>query len=490
MLTRIRYGVTAIALFGIGIYFFLWPSVIVVRGLADPALSSSEIPAFVSRWHRSLAPRFEEWAQQRVATRAGELVSQMDVSGTEWPMFATVFFLEATEALADARDRNESAGDADPREYAAGAITAGARLLVDPSNAAWVKRYWGPGYLARENVFYRMLLIRGLTVHQRLSGRLDYVDILRQQAHSLAAEIEAAPFGYLDDYPGESYPVDVIWAVAAIRRADAVLGTDSSAFVDRFFAKITRPVQLGELGLPSYMVDAPSGRPLDDSRGCSTTGLLMQAPFLSPDISSHWYGIYEQHYWQRRAGLAGFTEFPIRDGVDFYADVDAGPVVWGYGLAASSFGLGAARANGRYDHAKPLAGLALVFSWPLPSGELLVPRLFSNATDAPLIGEAGLLFAFSRSPRPGVEVRRGASFPAVVYVALSLYLVLGGTLLAQGASLLRAARHEASPSGRGLFIAWVGAIAVGLCGTLTGSTQIGILAAATATGLGSRRERR
>ena len=48
-------------------------------------------------------------------------------------------------------------------------------------------------------------------------------------------------------------------------------------------------------------------------------------------------------------------------------DVDSGPV-------------GAARANGRFDHAYPLSAEMLFACWPLPDGTLLFPRILSGVT--------------------------------------------------------------------------------------------------------------
>ncbi len=53
-------------------------------------------------------------------------------------------------------------------------------------------------------------------------------------------------------------------------------------------------------------------------------------------------------------------------------DVDAGPVLAGHGFAACAFGIGAARANGRFNHAWPLSAEMLVTCWPLLDGTLAI----------------------------------------------------------------------------------------------------------------------
>ena len=133
--------------------------------------------------------------------------------------------------------------------------------------------------------------------------------------------------------------------------------------------------------------------------------MLTWAPQLWPQTAQDWYAKYSEQFWQEGLFFAGFREFPKDIDVGWFnmSDVDAGPVVGGYGVAASAFGVGAARAMGRTDQAYKLAAQALVASWPLPDGTLLVPRVLSNVSDAPYLGEAATLFALTRTPVAQVQ---------------------------------------------------------------------------------------
>lgn len=51
--------------------------------------------------------------------------------------------------------------------------------------------------------------------------------------------------------------------------------------------------------------------------------------------------------------------------------------------------------------------------------------MLSNATDAPYLGEAAMLFALTRMPVQGSEVKISTDFPAFVYAVLGIYLVIG-----------------------------------------------------------------
>src|SRR5262249_43126911 len=108
-------------------------------------------------------------------------------------------------------------------------------------------------------------------------------------------------------------------------------------------------------------------------------------------------------------------------------EIDAGLVLDGFGTAASAFGLGAARRNGRFDHAYALATEISAASWTLPDGTLLFPRAFSHAAAAPHRGQSAILYFLAVPPAPGVRVVRGGSLPGLVYLGLLVYGV--GTLL-------------------------------------------------------------
>lgn len=427
--TRLQLAVNAAAAMAIGLYAFIFPGIRVVRDLADPSLATAAMPQAALRLHASLTPRYEAWARERL--RSGKAVhSTADISGTEWPLFGSVFYLAATEALQDDWQRRPGGAGPAPAAYARGAVEAAANLVLDPGQAAWVKVHWGEEYLTRENVFYRMLLINAAAAHARLTGEAKHLPLLRAQVDGLAAELERSPHGVLDDYPGQCYPADVVAAIAAIARADAVLGGDHRRFVDEAGQRFAGGL-LDEHGLVPYLASSQSGRASGSARGCSSSYVSLAAPSLWPERAAAWYQLYERHFFQERWTAVGFREFPKEvPGYDWYFDVDAGPVIAGHGIAACAFGLGAARANGRFDHAYPLAAEMLAVSWPLPDGTLALPRLLSNAVDAPYLGEAAILYNLTRAPPAGVVSRPAAGLPLFAYLMTACYFVLGLALLA------------------------------------------------------------
>jgi hypothetical protein len=435
----------AVVLVLISMFFFLIPGAIVVHELSDPNIRSAGIPQSAWKLHRAVSPQFERWATERLNSKRAAELSTSDISGTEWPLFGAVFYLWSTESLQEAWERDHSSSVVAPNVYAKGAIETATSLVIDPAQANWVKLHWGTNYLKTENVFYRMLVISALTSHARLTGDKKYFPLLKDQVDSLSAELDASPHGLLDDYPGECYPGDVLTSVAMIHRADKILGTDHSAFVSRAIRGFQNKA-LDPRGLVPYFASARVGEPVGPSRGCDNSYVSLFSPEIWPEQAQKWYDLYSHYFWQETWTCAGFREFP-KDlpGDDWYLDVDSGLVLKGFGCAACAFGVGAARVNGHFEEAYPLTAEMLVTSWPLANGKLLLPRLLSNAADAPYLGEAAILFNLTRLPAEGVPVKTGGSLPGFVLICLALQFGFGLILLAVAIRSLRQWRkHRAS----------------------------------------------
>ncbi len=473
-----RYA-NAVIMILLVLWFLLIPAGTVIQNLADPNLRAPGIPKSAWKFHQALSRQYEAWANKRLKSqRAAELTTQ-DISGTEWPLFGSVFYLLATESLQEAWDKDAAPSAVAPKTYARGAIEAATQLVIDPTQANWVKIHWGTNYLKTENVFYRMLVISALTSHARLTGDKQYFPLLTDQVNSLAAELDASPHGWLDDYPGECYPGDVLTSVAMIHRADQVLGTDHAAFVARALRGF-QDKALDRRGLVPYDGNAKAGLPTSIARGCGNSYVSLFAPGIWPEPARQWYERYVRYFWQESWTCAGFREFPNDlAGNNWYFDVDSGLVLGGYGCAACAFGVGAARANGHFEHAYPLTAEMLVTSWPLPNGTRLLPRLLSNAADAPLLGEAAILFNLTQMPVAGISVTTGGFLPKFVLIVLAVQIVFGLVFLLNPFRVLFGRKHQPTPSNAaGLkvqFWLWTSLLVVGLGCLLAGQAAVAIL---------------
>jgi len=444
MLRKIIY-VNSVALILLTACLCMYPALRATLGVRDKALREPGVPKTAWRLYRNLTPRYAAWARARVASGKATELSLENLSGTEWPPFGSVFYLWSVENLQAAWEAGDHTPGVEPRVFARDAIIAASELVIDPNHAAWVQKHWGTNYLHEQDVFYRMLVMAALTSREKLLHDGAHTNMLLDQVESFSKELDASKSGLLDDYPGQCFPGDVVAAIDCVRQADSVLGRDHSAFANRAARGFTG-TRATRHQLPPYQADAATGRPLTDARGCANSYVCATSPGLWAFQAREWFALYDKFFWQERYGAAGFREFP-KDATkgNWTMDIDAGPVVAGYGVAASAFGVAAARKNGRFDRAYPLSAELLATAWELPNGVLAVPRLLSDLSDAPMLGEAAILWQLTTQPEKGFPVKTGGRVPVYVYVVIIGALLLGTWRILESVWEIKAARRDPEP---------------------------------------------
>jgi hypothetical protein len=332
-------------------------------------------------------------------------------------MFGAAFFLVTAE---DLQTRNQI--DA-TRGTIGEAVEKAAQIVASPVTATWVKTKWGNSYLEKENVFYRMLLILGLSSYEKITGGTQYHPLMARQRVTLAEELGKAKLHLRDDYPGECYPADMLWAVAAIQRAARLDGDRHDELVRSLIAVFDGSLKASE-GLPAFQADSKSGRILQGARGCGNSGILLFASELDPAVAGRWYDAYARSFWKDTGWIAGFTEMPLRSSKAFM-DVDSGPVLCGIGSVSSAFGIGAAKTVGRIDHAAPLTMQVVACSWPTPFGFLLPGLMGRLAVNSWSLGEVALLFSMTRPTLAPETSSFEGHAPFIVWVVLAVYTGAG-----------------------------------------------------------------
>jgi hypothetical protein len=414
MLLRVAATLGALC---VAVCCFFWPAAVTLRTVYDLQIDRKDRPSAFASWFGATARRYDGWAADYLASQRAGRVDAQDVAATEWPMFGSVFFLLSAEELL-------KTGQVQRNAELDSALRHAAQVVADPTTATWVRRKWGASYLRRENVFYRMLLILGLSTYERATGDRTYHSVAMDQARTLSAELERAPHHLADDYPGECYPSDVLWAVAAIGRAGTLEDFRSHTLTAGVLEVMDGRIRT-ERGLPAAQVDSRTALITQPARGSGNSGILSFAAELDANRAARWFEAYVKHYWQS-GFIQGFRE--VAPTAEQIVDVDSGPVIAGIGSVASVFGIGAARTLGRYDYAAPLTMEAVAASWPTPFGLLLPGLLGLIAADGWCFGELALHFAMTRPNYTSQAVAYDGRTPGIVWALIAMYL-LGGIAL-------------------------------------------------------------
>lgn len=149
----------------------------------------------------------------------------------------------------------------------------------------------------------------------------------------------------LRSFPHATWPFDTVPVLVALALLDRARGDGrSAAAIARHLEWVDAHATDGALGLPlSHLAGEPGGGRVVP-RGCDLAYRTWLLAMIDPARARRTYRAFCRHFWIERGVLAGFAEWP--HGRSLGQDADSGPVVLGMGLAATGFGIGAARVMG------------------------------------------------------------------------------------------------------------------------------------------------
>ena len=107
------------------------------------------------------------------------------------------------------------------------------------------------------------------------------------------------------------------------------------------------------------------------------------------------------------------------------------------------------------------------------------PRILSNATDAPYLGEAAVLYFVTRMPAKGFSVRQRGRLTGHFYVGLLIYFLVGGFWILMSILRVRRWRRRAPEKPVSLerqqFIGWLALILGEVLGVAFGQVSAGVI---------------
>ncbi|MEZ4410646.1 MAG: hypothetical protein R3A52_29810 [Polyangiales bacterium] len=225
----------------------------------------------------------------------------------------------------------------------------------------------------------------------RLVGGDDRYDALRTRlAAALADALDASGGAPIRSYPSLRWSFDTVPALLALRLHDVSRGTrDHDARIDRALAWMDAHLDPAT-GLPGSRMaldgDAFTDRPRGSDLGLRIA-LLAQ---LDPARARAMYARFVEHFGRSVMGVPAFAEWP--EGLVREPDGDSGPVVMGVGVAATGFGLAAARATGDASRARSLRGaISQLPAFLAALGRPVDPRWVTGS----LTGDAAVLFGLT-----------------------------------------------------------------------------------------------
>ncbi|MDP2317558.1 MAG: hypothetical protein Q8P41_32030 [Pseudomonadota bacterium] len=238
-------------------------------------------------------------------------------------------------------------------------------MMLSEEGRAFDTRKWGADPLAtlaedRGHAAWLGYTNLVLSVHRSLDPHSRYAAVNDALTDALARRIAADETSLPETYPAERYPVDVAAGIASIGLHDRATGADHSALLDGWTTTLRARYLDAGLLVQSVWRD---GAPADAPRG---SGTFLAAYFLSfwdTALATELYRGGRAALYDTVGGLGVMREYPV--GRDGKGDIDSGPIVAGYGVSATGFAIGAARAAGDLATAAALTRTATVMGTPV-----------------------------------------------------------------------------------------------------------------------------
>lgn len=226
-----------------------------------------------------------------------------------------------------------------------------------------------------------------LALHESLAPGSRFTPSLDAITSALERRLLAAPSGLVETYPGEIYPVDNAAGIAALALAADARGAPRSPAVARGLAAVRAAVD-PRTGLLAQAVDA-EGAPRDAARGSGTALAVYFLSYADPYLAADLWRAVRAGLMRNVLGFGVVLEYP--EGTAGRGDIDSGPMLFGFGVAATGFSIGASRTQ-RDAAFTELYATAHLFGAPFDERGRR-----THATGGP-IGDA-ILFAMVTAPR-------------------------------------------------------------------------------------------
>jgi hypothetical protein len=178
-----------------------------------------------------------------------------------------------------------------------------------------------------------------LAARRAIEERLEYQPLLAARIERMIAQMEQSPVLCGESYPDECWIFCNTVALAAIRLADVLDGTDHSQFLAAWLQTAQRELLEPTTGL-LISTFAVNGTPLPAGFGPEGSSIWMACHMLQivdPEFAQDQYERARKELGRTVWGFGYSREWPTT--VPGTPDIDSGPVVPGFGASASASGL-------------------------------------------------------------------------------------------------------------------------------------------------------
>lgn len=233
--------------------------------------------------------------------------------------------------------------------------------IIEQLSSHTITNRFGSNHPLPEGVFIHAWRLLVEVERARLSDNETDVKALAEHASQVAQAMDSVDLGFLESYPGQTWPVDTVVAAGALGRANRILKMPELQTVLANWSPKVQKMLDPTTGLLPHQITA-SGQVISGPRATSSSIMAVYWPDAAPNLAPKLWESYVRTFMDRTLGIVGIREYP--HGVSGGGDVDSGPLIFGMSASATVVTLAAARTNGSHDLAQTLSREAELLGLP------------------------------------------------------------------------------------------------------------------------------
>ncbi|MEJ1237124.1 hypothetical protein WBG78_03285 [Chryseolinea sp. T2] len=214
-------------------------------------------------------------------------------------------------------------------------INSALRRLQSEKARATFSKHLSPEHGAFYQGWTNYVLAKKLEIEPEESRRQEVIATFKANCDSIAkAFIEKT---YPLSYGAAAWPADAAVCMATLAKHDDLFGSKYEPIIQKWIDEVKD--RYDENSMIPHSVAASNGKPTESARGSSQSLMLIFLTDIDNDFANQHYEKFRQHFIDTSFGLTGIREYP--KGKSGFGDVDSGPVIFGYGAAATIVGMSA-----------------------------------------------------------------------------------------------------------------------------------------------------
>jgi len=207
------------------------------------------------------------------------------------------------------------------------------------------------------------LLGRKLRLGQMSLESEEEVEQFKQQCEEISSAIQEKV--YPVSYYGGAWPADVLVSVASLSLHDKLFEPKYAQTIHDWLEKVKNRFDVN--GMIPHSVRPSDGSPIEKARGSSQALMLIFLRDIDQQLASDQFKLFKERFIDTRFGLTGIREYS--KGEFGMGDVDSGPVVFGFGGAATIVGMQTLFLYGEYELSLKMRNTIEALGLPLVHGD-------------------------------------------------------------------------------------------------------------------------